>query len=331
MFHRFGLIGFVLMLCGLGAFAQSDSTIAPETVDTMVRTYHAPISDAQRVLDSVANAERVRQQFVEDSLSMQYVQKPDTARPNQFLNEMLKTYLYKGHNFLDLHNKKKSLMREGHTRRTRDPWIIIIIVGLMVYTAILNRVVGHDIANVLQAFYNKRILSQVSKEDSLLNSWAFLGLFLLFGFTFGLFLYQLASYYDVFYSITGIQLFISLSLLIIVLFAVKLLILRFIGFVFNINKVVSEYIIILYLTYFNIAFVFLPVALCFSLMSASYIPYLLAVALLMVVVIFIWQYLRSSVSIISNFRFHKFYLFIYLCALEICPILILIKALNIRT
>ncbi|MES2429170.1 MAG: DUF4271 domain-containing protein, partial [Bacteroidota bacterium] len=30
-----------------------------------------------------------------------------------------------------------------------------------------------------------------------------------------------------------------------------------------------------------------------------------------------------------NFRFHKFYLFIYLCALEICPILILIKALNI--
>jgi hypothetical protein len=331
MLRHLGFLCLILMMWGLSAHAQTDSTVAEVPLDTIVHTYHAPVSYAQRLLDSVATAERARQQFVEDSLAMVYVQKPDSLRPNKFLNEMLSANLYRGTNFLDLHNKTKSLVREGHTRTTRDPWIIIIILGLMVYTAILNRIVGHDIGNVLQAFYNKRILTQVSKEDSLLNSWAFLGLFLLFGFTFGLFLYQLASYYDVFYSINGIQLFISLSLLIIVLFALKLLILRFIGFVFNINKVVGEYIVILYLTYFNIAFVFLPVALCFSLMSANYIPYLLGVALVMVVVIFIWQYLRSSVSIISNFRFHKFYLFVYLCALEICPILILIKALNIRT
>ena len=107
------------------------------------------------------------------------------------------------------------------------------------------------------------------------------------------------------------------------------MVLQFIGFVFDVNKVVGEYISILYLTYFNIAFVFLPLTLCFCLLSAQFAPYILIVAFILVVVIFIWQYLRSSVNIISNFRFHKFYLFIYLCALEICPILILIKALNI--
>src|SRR5579875_2247477 len=122
MLRRFGLMCFILMLWGLSAYAQNDTTITPQLADTVIHTYHAPVSDAQRVLDSVANAERVRQQFVEDSLSMLYVQKPDMARPNQFLNEMLQTYLYKGHNFLDLHNKKKSLMHEGHTRNTRDPW-----------------------------------------------------------------------------------------------------------------------------------------------------------------------------------------------------------------
>jgi hypothetical protein len=121
----------------------------------------------------------------------------------------------------------------------------------------------------------------------------------------------------------------TLSIVIITLFATKFLVLKFIGFVFDINKLVSEYITALSLTYFNITFVFLPVALCFSLISDQFIPYLLVVTLLLVVVIFVWQYLRSSVGIISNFRFHKFYLFIYLCALEICPILILIKALNI--
>jgi len=186
-----------------------------------------------------------------------------------------------------------------------------------------------DIKNVFQSFYSKRTLALAGKEEGQINFWAFTGLYLLFGLTFGLFLYQLASYKGVYYSVSGFRLFISLSFIIIILFAVKFLVLKFIGFIFDIHKLVAEYISILYLTYFNIAFVFLPVTLCFSLLGAPYIPYLLAVALLLIVTIFTWLYLRSSVNIISNIRFHKFYLFIYLCALEICPVLILIKALNI--
>jgi len=64
-------------------------------------------------------------------------------------------------------------------------------------------------------------------------------------------------------------------------------------------------------------------------LQQQYIPYLKFFTALAITVIFAWQYLRNSVNIISSFRFHKFYLFIYLCALEICPVLILIKALDI--
>jgi len=185
-------------------------------------------------------------------------------------------------------------------------------------------------SNVFQSFYNKRSMLQAGKEDSPISVWTFIGLFLLFGFTFGIFLYLLTTgYYKVYYTISGFQLFMTLSLVIIMLFATKFLVLKFLGFIFDINKLVNEYISALSLTYFNITFVFLPVALCFSLIAEKYIIYLLGITLLLVVIIFVWQYVRSSVSIISNFRFHKFYLFVYLCALEICPILILIRALNI--
>jgi hypothetical protein len=316
-------------LCKVG-FAQQDSAAIYAKPDSVYRR-RVP-SAAQLLLDSVATAQRTRDAFVLDSVAMQYVKQPDSGRHNQFVDLMLKTETYKGYGFLSMPvATKQSIVREGHYRRTRDRGIILIIVALITYAALLNRAVSKDIINVVQSFYSKRVLSQVSKEDGLLSSWAFIGLFLLFGLTFGLFLYQISSYYEIFYRISGIQLFISLSLLIIALFAVKLLILRFIGFIFNISKVVSEYITTLYLTYFNITFVFLPVALCFSLLSANFIPYMLILALIIVVIIFIWQYLRSSVNIISTFQFPKFYLFLYLCALEICPILILIKALNIRT
>jgi len=157
----------------------------------------------------------------------------------------------------------------------------------------------------------------------------------LFSLTLGLVLYQLTIYYNVNYSIyvnygiNGFQLFIWLSLIVSLLFAFKFIVLKFIGFVFDAGRLVSEYIAILNLTYFNIAFVLLSVAVCFSLLDNSAIPWLLRFTCGSIVVIFAWQYLRSSVNIISNFRFHKFYLFIYLCALEICPVLILIKALYI--
>jgi len=198
----------------------------------------------------------------------------------------------------------------------------------LIYTALLNLFLGNDIKSVLQSFYDKHALSHVDKEGGLINSWAFIGLFILFSFTFGLVLYQLTVYYNAYHSMSNFQLFMTLSVVIGVLFALKFLMLKFIGFIFDISRLVSQYIAILNLTYFNIAFVLLAVSICFSLLANQFIPYLLIATVVLIAVIFTWQYVRNSVTIISNYQFHKFYLFIYLCALEICPILILIKALT---
>jgi len=297
---------FLLFLLNCSAaFAQRDSvanspeTIAPKTIK----------SSSASLLDSVAAAMQSRKLFIADSLAMHYLHAPDSTTNSEFADSLLARSLYKGYGFLDIHLKSKGRVKDGHSRPLRDPWIIVIIIGLLLYTAILNIALNKDVSYVLQSFYNKRILSQAGKEEGFVSFWAFVGLFLLFCSTFGLFLYQLAAYKGVYYIVGGSSLFI---------------------FVFDINRLVSEYLNILHLTYFNIAFIFLPVVICFSLLGSQYVPALLTVTLIVIVIIFVWQYLRSSVNIISTFRFHKFYLFTYLCALEICPILILIKALNIK-
>ena len=321
---RFIATAFLLFALLTGkAFAQQDTSGLKDNDTSYGNGAHLPF------LDSVAQAIQAREQFVSDSLETMYNRPADPLRHNMLIDSLFKKYLYQGSNFLDVARAPKSLLREGHSRQTRDQWVIVVIIGLLLYTAILNRIMSKDFSSVWQSFYSKRMLSQVSKEDNIINSWTFIGLFLLFGLTFGLFLYLLAFHYHVYYSISGVRLFVSLSLIILILFAVKFVIVKFLGFVFNINKLVSEYLSVLYLTYFNITFVFLPVAVCFSLLANQLIPYILAIALILIVIIFIWQYLRSSVNIISSIVFHKFYLFVYLCALEICPILILIKALHI--
>jgi len=328
----FALSLLLLLMACTGAFAQQDSV--QTSTQAATETPH-PYTDSARVrpqqhmafLDSVAMATQLRQQFVEDSLATMFIM-PDSNRVNLYTDYIINHELYKGYTFLDIPFNSKRKTGYGHNRQSRDPWIIAIIIGLLLYTAFLNLTLGTEIKSIFQSFYSTRS-SMMDKEERGINLWAFIGLFILFGLTFGLFLYQLAGYNGVYYSISGMQLFVALSLIIISLFALKFLLLRFLGFLFDINNIVGEYITTLYLTYFNIAFVFLPVAVCFSLIAAQLIPYLLAVALILIVVIFIWIYLRSSVNIISNIRFHKFYLFIYLCALEICPILILIKVLSL--
>jgi hypothetical protein len=325
---RFIAVCFFLLLITITGVYANNKALSQDTPSKHAQQ-HDTITTHQHMalLDSVALATAQRQQFVNDSLATMFIM-PDPNRPNQFQDSILKSLLYKGNGFLDIPYKPKRNTGYGHIRASRDPWIIIIIAGLLLYTALLNITMGADVKNIFSSFYSKRTL-QANKDERGINAWTFLALFLLFAFTFGLFLYQLAAYNGVYYSISGVQLFTAFSLAVISLFALKFLILKIIGFLFDIDRMVSEYITTLYLTYFNIAFVFLPVILCFSLLAAPFIPYLLATALVVIAIIFVWIYLRSSVSIISNFRFHKFYLFVYLCALEICPILILIKVLNL--
>lgn len=315
----------VLLFCS-AAFAQQDTTAVDTPITTRVPTFRPGNS----VLDSVAKAMQSRDQFIADSVSMRYLRPPDAAMRAQYADSVFKNELYHGYGFLDLHSQSKNRVMEGHARAVRDPWAIITIIGMLLYTAILNLVLSKDVSNVYTSFYSKRVLSIAGKEEGPVSTWAFIGLFLLFCTTFSLFLYQLAAYKGVYYRIAGSSLFITLVVVVVVLFSLKFLLLKFLGFIFDINKLVSEYLNILHLTYFNIAFAFLPVVICFSLLGAQYIPFLLTLTLIIIIIIFIWQYLRSSVNIISTFRFHKFYLFTYLCALEICPVLILIKALNIK-
>jgi hypothetical protein len=318
---------FIVFAQCFAAYAQQDSVVT--TTDSV--PVKARLRGPMPFLDSVAHATAMRQKYVSDSLSMIYIVKPDPLRTNMFVDSILKADAYQGTQYLNLSSSRsKKIQGYGHIRPSRDPWVIAIIIGLLLFSSAINITATKDMSNIFQSFYNRRTMLQAGKEDNPISVWTFIGLFLLFGFTFGMFLYLLTTgFYKVYYTISGFQLFMTLSLVIIMLFSTKFLVLKFLGFIFDINKLVNEYITALSLTYFNITFVFLPVALCFSLISDKYITYLLAVTLLLVVIIFVWQYLRSSVSIISNFRFHKFYLFIYLCALEICPILILIKALNI--
>src|SRR5438874_8860008 len=107
-------IAFILFfwcISWVGAYAQhvdTASSIPEDTVTVQPRVYRPHV---YTVLDSVAAAMRARERQVSDSLSMIYIQQPDTGRHNQFVDQMFREHVYKGYGFLSQPSGSGHLVR----------------------------------------------------------------------------------------------------------------------------------------------------------------------------------------------------------------------------
>jgi len=218
--------------------------------------------------------------------------------------------------------------QKGEVLPRGEIWVLGFVALLLVMFAVLKNTFSKQLIAIVQSFFSNRALGNLNKEDNLFNSWPFLLLFIQFGFTIGMFFYLVAQYQGLEYAKNGFQFFITVSALIIVLYVLKILLLRLLGFIFDIQKPIGEYVSILYLSYFNTSLLFIPLVVAFALSPLKNGSVYIAIAIILIAVIFIFQFIRAGINILSNYRFPKVYLILYFCTLEICPILILIKAIG---
>ncbi len=293
----------------------------------------AAMTDSARVAQQIA--EKRMQDSVhrlQDSLQMQWVKGPDPAGPNLFLDSLREVLLIKNADALGWATGSSGERNDKDIpdrKVTREKWVLLVIGCLLLLFAVLKRAFSQEMYAIIQAFFSNRALVQISKEDNLFTSWPFVFLYGLFGFTIGMFMYLAASYYTGNSTPDGLQVYLTYTFLVLTLFALKIAVTRFVGFIFGVQRVVREYISILYLSYFNAALLFLPLVLALSLVTTDQLHTLLLVAFLLFVVMLAFQLLRAANSILNTYRLSKFYLFIYLCTLEIAPVLILIKVLGV--
>lgn len=326
MVKRLHSIILVLFILHSPAWAQ---------VDTVPVIQPPPSSFYSRPLDSAALARR--QAFrdsvkhVQDSLAIVWIKAPDPLRPNRFLDSLIKLYTVDNFNFTAWaarFPKKVDRYNEGKARPHGETWIMGVILFLVLFFALIRYFFSKELGSIVQSFYSNQTLSQINKEDNLFSSWPFVFLYLLFGLIIGMYLYLSGKYLQLSYTVEGFELFLLLSALVIGLFTIKIVVLRLLGLLFDIRRLVREYVAILYLSYFNSALIFLPLIIAFSLTPHRYAGVYGSIGIILLIVIFILQFFRAGANILSNYRFPKVYLIIYLCALEFCPLIILFKALR---
>ena len=316
---------YALLVLFIIAFASSDARQLPDSA--VIAPVKKVIKRAYLALDTVVAVNTI------DTLTPNILKVRDSLTNEVWLSSIRNGYGFEVFSLQDVlyNNYKKELVvyQPGDILPKGEIWILGVLGFLLILFAILKNAFGKQFSAVVQSFYSNRALSNLNKEDNLVTSWSFLLLFIQFGFTIGMFFYLLSQHNNTSSVNSGFGFFVTISVAVIVLYLLKILVLRFLGFVFNIQKPLHQYISILYLSYFNASLLFFPVVIAFALSPIQYSFIYAYFGLIALVFIFILQFVRASVNILSQYRFPKLYLFLYLCTLEICPILILIKAIGL--
>ena len=310
----------MLLLLPLGLWAQTDSVVqarVPKLADSVGR------------VQNVANSDSLKR--VSDSLAVMYIKYPDPNRKNRFIDSLMQLYQVKNLDFIAWAKQFGRPINhdgEGKLRKHGQSWVLVVILCLVLGFAVLRIAYRNDINMLMNAFFDHRFLAQQTSAGGFFTSWPFMLLFVLFGFTIGMYLYLIGSYLQLSYAFSGVEWYVILSLLIMGLLILKVYVLRFLGFVLMVQKAVRVYTSILFLSYFHAALLFLPLIVAFSLSSSAYAVLFIYAGMAIALFITVFQAIRGAIHVLSHYQFSKLYLFIYFCALEICPMLVLIKVLR---
>lgn len=298
---------------------------APAQVDSaVIRAKQVDSLDSIRMQLMLSKRDTIAPVLLRARDSLQIVLYNDSVKktfgfPVFNLQETLKNYNKFG---------KPLQYREGNLIARGELWVMGAIAFLIVLFAFLKNVFDKQLMVIVQSFFSNRVLGNINKEDNLFTSWPFLLLFVHFGFTIGLFFYLIAKYQNLNFAEGGFQVFVGISIAIIILYVLKIVVLRLLGLFFNVQKPINEYISILYLSYFNTSLLFMPLTIAFALSPPQYGKFYIVTAIILLVVVFAFQLIRAGINVLYQNQFSKVYLFLYFCTLEICPILILIKAIG---
>ena len=199
------------------------------------------------------------------------------------------------------------------------------IVGICLLLTLLMTVLRGFFQRSYQAFINDTLMNQVYRDREAVGPLPFLLLYSLFFLNGGLFTFFLLRFYDL--SLPG-GLFLQWGYCIgalAVLMAVKHLMLTFLGALFPLEKEMRLYNFLIMTFGIIIGIMLTPVNILLAYGPESIAPQIVYLALGATVLVYLFRYFRSIFIANRLTTFHLFHFLLYICSVEIAPVMVLVK------
>jgi hypothetical protein len=124
--------------------------------------------------------------------------------------------------------------------------------------------------------------------------------------------------------------YLIIAVFIIIAYLVKVIIIKLFGYIFETNKEASAYILMVYLFGNTLGLAILPLVISIAFIKQVSPSFFIYTGIFIIIAFIIARIIRGLVIGYNSTRFSLFYLFLYLCALEILPFVVLVKLFLIR-
>ena len=248
-------------------------------------------------------------------------------KPNDFIGlpfrwiDLMKSQPY--FNFLGepIHVKSE----EFH--RTTYEGMFYLLMLMLFYFAIVKLFFAKYLGNLLALFFRASMRQQQLREQVLQSPFPSLLLNNLFIFSGGLYGAFLLRYYHFGNPDSFWFHFLYCTILLAVLYLLKFLVLKLTGWIFNINHTVDNYLFIVFLTNKIIGVFLLPFLVILSFAGPLMTEISVTLSIIMVCLFYIYRFIGGYSTLYKEIKISGLHFFLYLCALEIAPLLLIYKVL----
>jgi hypothetical protein len=213
-----------------------------------------------------------------------------------------------------------------HRSNSKDS-LFYLLVGILFYFALTRVFFEKYFNNLLTLFFRVSLRQQQIREQVLQTPLPSLLLNILFIISGGLYACFLLHYSRIGANIRFWVLYGYCMLLLGAIYLVKFLVLKFIGWVFSISRATDIYIFIVFLVNKMLGIFLLPFLIIITFSGPGIREIFITISLAMVFVLWSYRVLAAYRPISNEIKLTPFYFFLYLCAFEIAPLLLIYKVL----
>ncbi|MBS1666758.1 MAG: DUF4271 domain-containing protein [Bacteroidetes bacterium] len=256
-----------------------------------------------------------------DSLTTKISLSPILVRDTSVSNFMNALALCPDFNFL---GKIKSEEIELHQAQQLDA-LFYFLVGLCFYFAFIKLFFYKYLNSLLALFFRASMRQQQMRDQAQQMPLASLLLNILFVLSAGCYASFVLHYHHFTLQKSFWSLFLYCMLLITLIYLGKFFVLKLSGWIFNVPKAADGYIFTVFMVNKILGIILIPIIIMISFCGPLIAGIAIAISYLILGVLLIYRFATCFSALRNEIRISLFHYFIYLCAFEIAPLLLIYK------
>jgi hypothetical protein len=201
------------------------------------------------------------------------------------------------------------------------------LIGLLLAFAFLRQAFPKYINDLFRLLFRTTVKQKQIREQLVQTPLPSLLLNIFFAITGGLYIDILLQHFDAAPVENFWLLFLYCTLGLSLVYSVKYVGLKITGWLFNVRDAADSYIFVVFLINKVIGIFLLPFVILLSFVTGDAYSVCLVLSWCGIGVLIIYRFLFTYASVRNQVRFNPFHFFLYICAFEIAPLLLIYKAL----